>query len=358
MIAGPQLYARFYLWLARSYPKGFRAEFQAEMIEVFTDLTQETARRGRGSLLRVFLRELRDWPRVALMEHWLQLKRTWVEPLRISSIAPITQRRFDMDPKNDTELLLPEDKQGALIAGLPFVLFGLGIGLAAGIYEGPWYEVPRWRFYLSIGLGLVPMFAIGVGALIALLRRLPDWGWTWMGTAFMGVVLFVKTLVEEMAEEGRPLTTPAGELVILMLFLLIGGGIIGAGALRGWRRAGLVSLGLAGTLGLSLFMSITAAPFNRTDLALLALPIGAIMAWLVYHFGRGSDRLRLAIYAGMGTLNMGLVVLADRVWMEWLDVRGSASPLIPLLVFSALMLLAGPVAAWILKPIQRTLRRA
>lgn len=263
-----------------------------------------------------------------------------------------------MDPRNDNGLLHPEDSRSALISGLPFVLFGLGIGLTAVIYQGPWYEVPRWRLYLSIGLGLVPMFIIGVGALIAVTRRLPDWGWTWMGTAFMGVVLFVKTLVEEMADEGRPLTTPIGELAILILFLLIGGALIGVAALRDSRRAGLVSLGLAGTLGLSLFMTITAAPFNRTDLALLAIPVGAIMAWLVYHFGRGSDSLRLAIMLGMGSLNLGVVVLADRVWMEWLDARGSASPLIPLVVLLVLMLIVGPVAAWILKPIQRTLRRA
>jgi hypothetical protein len=174
----------------------------------------------------------------------------------------------------------------------------------------------------------------------------------------MGAALFVKTLVEEMADEGRPLTTPAGEAAILILFLLIGGVLVGAAALRGWRRAGLVSLGLAGTLGLSLFMSISAAPFNRTDLALLAGPLGVTMAWLVYHYQRGSGGLRVGITLGMGMLNLGLILLADRVWTDWLIARGSASPLVPLLVLSAMALFVGPLAAGVLGPLQRTFGRA
>lgn len=355
MIGGPQLFGALQRGLLRFYPRGFRAEFEREMAEVFSDLAGEVV---GTKLLRIFLRELRDWPRAVLREHWLALKQGRAlrsgRPLRLSLIAPLDPRRIMMDTMDQAHLLRPEDKRAAAVAGLPLVLLGLGIGINAAVYQGPWYAVPPWRLYLSIGLGLAPMALIGLGALLAIVRRLPIWGWSWLGTAFMGVVLFVKTLVEEMADEGRPLTTPAGEAAILVLFLAIGGALVAAAAWRGWRQAGLVSLGLAGTLGLSLFMAVTAAPFNRTDLALLAAPLSALMAWLIYLYARGSDRLRLALFFGMGALNLGVIALANQVWMVWLDAHGSVSPIIPLLVLTLLMLLVGPAAALILRPLQRT----
>jgi hypothetical protein len=359
-----QLATHCYAWLLRFYPSSFRDAFEDEMLEVFTDLVEEAGRRNRASVMVLFLRELRDWPRVTFTEHgrrlmrslkrtaWFGLSRPTSSPLRFTTVREI------MNEMNKSQQLHVEDRRAAILAGLPLLLFGLGIALQALIYQGPYHTVPMWRIILSVVLGMIPMAAIGLGAIIALVRRLPDWGWIWLGSAFMGVVLFIKTMVEEMADEGRPLTSPTGETAIMILVLAIGGALILAAALRGWRRAGLLSIGFAGTLGLSMFMAISAAPFNRTDLALLAMPLGLLMTTLVYTFTRGTDPVQYAVILGVGLVNAGLIVMANQVWTHWLTARGSSSPLLPLLILSALLLLVGPLAGLFLRPIQRTLGRA
>ena len=132
---------------------------------------------------------------------------------------------------------------------------------------------------------------------------------------------------------------------------------LGAAALRGWRRAGLLSLGFAGVMGLSICMAVTAAPFNRTDIALLAAPLGLIIAALVYAYTRGSDAARIAVLLGVGIVNAGLILMADRVWMDWLTARAQPSPIVPLLIFTTILLLAGPIAGLFARPIQRKFRR-
>jgi hypothetical protein len=353
-----------YAWLLRFYPSSFRDEFGDEMLEVFSDLVEEAENRNRTSVMVTFLRELRDWPRVAFIEHRQRLitslRRTaWSNLTRpSSSLLRFNTMREIMNEMNRSQQLHIDDKRVAILAGLPLLLFGLGITLHALIYQGPWYVVPAWRLILSIVIGVLPMIAIAVGAIIAIARRLPDWGWTWLGCAYMGMVLFVKTLVEEMADEGRPLTSPTGETAILILTLVIGAALILAAALRGWKRAGLLSIGFAGTLGLSMFMAVTAAPFNRTDLALLAAPLGLLMTSLIYTFTRGTDPAQYAAILGVGLVNVGLIVMANQVWTFWLADRGSSSPLLPLLVLSAISLLVGPIAGLFLRPIQRTFGRA
>lgn len=358
-----QIVIHLYERLMHFYPSNFRCEFEDEMRSVFTDLLTEASKRDRASVVGVCLRELRDWPRVLLVEYWLRMQKAIKKSNRSAfRLAPPSPNRFTygrnhMNEIDNREHLRLKGKQHALLAGLPLLLFGLGIALNALIYQGPWYAVPSWRIVLSIVVGVIPMITIGIGAIVAIVRRLTDWGWTWLGASFMGIVLFVKTLVEEMAEEGRPLTSPAGEAVIGILILAVGAVLLGAAALQGWRRAGLLSLGFAGIMGLSICMAVTAAPFNRTDIALLAAPLGLLMAALVYAYAKGSDAVRIAGLLGVGIVNAGLILMADRVWTDWLTTRAQPSPIVPLLIFTTILLLAGPIASLFARPIQRKFRR-
>jgi hypothetical protein len=61
---------RMYSRLLRLYPARFRHEFSNEMQNVFDELAQETAKRGLGLLLAVFLRELGHLPGNLLLESW------------------------------------------------------------------------------------------------------------------------------------------------------------------------------------------------------------------------------------------------------------------------------------------------
>jgi hypothetical protein len=61
---------RVYSRLLRLYPARFRHEFSNEMQNVFDELAQETAKRGWGPLLVVFLRELGHLPGDLLLEAW------------------------------------------------------------------------------------------------------------------------------------------------------------------------------------------------------------------------------------------------------------------------------------------------
>ena len=81
----------------------------------------------------------------------------------------------------------------SLVGALPPLLVGLGIALMWLIIGGPWYTAPSWRLILAVVVGLVPFAVLGGGGLIALVRRLPDWGYTWVGGALMGLMLMVQS---------------------------------------------------------------------------------------------------------------------------------------------------------------------
>jgi hypothetical protein len=76
---------------------------------------------------------------------------------------------------------------------------------------------------------------------------------------------------------------------------------------------------------------------------------------LVAAFVRGSDRVRLSVVFGMAMFNAGIVFMGNMVWRAWLTRQGGASPAIPLLVFSTAMLIAGPTAGWMFRPIRKAL---
>lgn len=359
MSAITRLASRIYGLLVRLYPRPFRQEFGEEMRAVFADAAADAAGRGIGALLALCLRELRDWPRAVLSEYWVRLK-TWRRRAQLDQDTDgmILDRRLAMPESLERKRWSMEGPRHAVMAALPPLLFGVGVAAAHLLRGAPWYEMPRWRLALGVIAGLLPSAAIALGALLALMRRLPDWGWTWVGSTVMGLFLLAQVLGEELVEERGLVVPPAVESVVGIGVILVVLAVLGVAALRRWQVAGLTSIGLCTIMGLSLCAAVANPPFGRRDLALLAAPAGLLFAVLIYVYGRGSLLTRIAVLAGVGTVNVGLTWMAGQVWGTWLASRGSPSPVAPVLLILTGLLLAGPVVGLLGRPLRRAIGRA
>ena len=111
-------------------------------------------------------------------------------------------------------------------------------------------------------------------------------------------------------------------------------------------------------MGLLLCFLVTAGPFHRYDLALLATPLGLLLAALVYVRARGPTPACVAVLAGVGFVNGGLLWMAERVWQPWYLSRGEPHTWWPLLLFLAGPLLGGLLLGLLGRPLRRALRRA
>lgn len=362
MITASRFITRVYALLVRLYPCSFRVEFEEEMHAVFADAVAEAAEQGGTSLTGVCLRELRDWPKTLLSEYWLSA-RIWN---REATMHKINEGNSTPGCDMNGRGVMPETKRygnwgidsqrQALAAALPPLLFGLGIALASLVIGGPFHAVPSWRIIVGVIVGLVPVTVLAGGGLIALVRRLPDWGYAWVGADLMGLLLLLMSL----AEDREFLISPVVDVALVVLILLAGLAVLSVAALRGWQQAGLVSIGLSATLGLSLCFVVTACPFHRHDLALLAGPLGLLVAALTYAYTRGSGPARIAVLLGVGLLNVGLTWMAGQVWQTWYLLRGESHWLLLATLLATLtgLLLAGPLLGLFARPLRRIVGRA
>jgi len=94
----------------------------------------------------------------------------------------------------------------------------------------------------------------------------------------------------------------------------------------------------------------TAAPFNRYDLALLAVPVGLIMASLIYLYLRKGDGGRFIAILIFGVMNAAVFFVVASIWNL---PEGSPSPVIPFLIVLTGALLVGPIAGLIGEPVRR-----
>ncbi len=331
----------FYVLLTALYPYDFRREFAHEMQTVFREKLAANLQAGKQALWRVFWRELRDLPGVILKEYWFALQETY--------------RRGIMSLAMEDKSWKIESRREVILASLPPVLLGIGITIMALVIWEPYYMIPRWRLWTGVVIGLLPGGVIALGGLLALAKRLPAWGYTWAGGAVMGVVVFVKTMAEERADFGLPLLSPLLDLALAVLLLTGIVALVIGTAWRGWRQAGLTSLGFATIAGMSTFGIATAAPLNRYDLALLALPVGLVMSLMTYLYVRKGDAGRMIAILGYGVMNAVVFLFIIGIWNLPPD---RPSPVIPLLVVLTGALLVGPLAGLIGRPVRKVIQGA
>lgn len=332
---------RVHAWMCACYPHAFRRDFSSEMRSVFRERLEDSLARGGWAPWRACWSELRDWPTALARAYGSAL----AEHLGMGIMNLLSEDRH----------WAIADRRSAVLAALPPLLLGGGIALGALVVRDPWYQVPRWRLLAGVLSVLFPALVVALVGAFALLRRLPAWGYAWAGAAGMGALMFVKTLAEERADEGLPLLSPAIDLLIAALLAASLAFLLAYAAWRGWRQAGLLSLGFATVVGLFTLGSVSAAPFNRYDLAALAAPGGLLMSALCYLYVRKGDLGRLGAIGGYALLNTLGLLVARSVWGPWLAARELPSPVLPVFVVLMGAVLAGPLAGAVGRPLRRVI---
>jgi hypothetical protein len=258
--------------------------------------------------------------------------------------------RCDVPEQKQPDQSSAEGRTGALVAALPPLIFALGITamfliavpLDMLVIGGPTPLVEAYatssRFVYGGAVAAAGVLVLVVGSLVAAVRRLPDWGYTWVGAAAAALL----TTLTALADESEFLISQAADTAILVFFLIAGIAVLGTAVLRGWREGGLLSIGFSATLGLSLCSWLSAGPFNRADLTLLIGPLGLLVAALTFAFYRGAQAVRVTALVSVGLLDAGLFLMAIRVWRPWHIAQGQPTPWQLLAVLMA-TLLVGPV---------------
>lgn len=333
------------------YPRRTRCAFSEEMLHVFDRCVLHHSQRGAFALIAFFSRELIDWPFALIRAYQTEIQLDTIERHQIESgmVGEFFIESEDMmDPSDE---FAGRDRGQALWMALPPFLLGLGIMFAAMIRTDVWYRLPAWQLYLSAAVNLLPGLFVGAVGLVALFRRIPDWGITWLGAAFMGFVLTLQILVGELADEGTIVLAPEVETAIGLSLFISGLTLMLLLAHRGWSRSSIFTLAAAATMGLSLLQAVTAAPFNRDDLALLAGPIGLAFAVLIYIYVLRQDRRRWAVLAVAGGLNAVLVGIMAQAISGWRTAPDAMAFVPPLLVLITGLLAAGPLSGLLVRPL-------
>jgi hypothetical protein len=348
----------------RCYPNEFRLEFEEEMYSVFTEAMTELKERHFQNFLIFAFREFKDLPKNLFYEHWNHLgeslngvmpHKLGLDPIDTSGQMNRSNWMNGMDHHGDLNLSSTRQR---ILAALPLFLFGLGISLTSLAYDGPWYSVPTWQLIFSIAIGLLPMAVIATVGVVALFRRIPDWGLTWVGSAFMGIVIFVKTLAEELADVGQRIISAPFEIGIVILLFLAGVALLVIIGIRGWQRGGLLSIGFSVTFALSLLWALMAAPFYLDELAVWAGPISLLLAGMTYVYANTTQLIRFIILVGIGITNLASILLVNTVWNDRFPTTGGSFSPVAFILFMLAFLICGPIMGLITEPIQKTLRRA
>ena len=255
-------------------------------------------------------------------------------------------------------------KNSALAAAVPLLVFGLGVMvmfLVAVPFERlvigggtPLGEIYRSlaRFNSGLLAGGLMVAVLVAGGLVVVVRRLPSWGFTWIGVALAAVLVTLAVL----GDEREHLISPLVDGLILAALLLAGLAALVVAILRSRRAAGLFSIGVSATLALALCFWVTAGPFLRFDLALLAGPAGLLLGLLTYAYARSSGAAAVAAFCGVGLLELGLFSMSAYVWWDWALDQGVGFAWILLGLLG--LLLVGPLAGLLRQRLTGTFSRS
>ena len=140
------------------YPRSFRKEFGEEMQVVFSDSVHEAVKDGIPALTCVCLRELAGLPLIILQEFWHEFQRK--ETIMVTN----------KDPGQKSITAGRASHWDALIATLPFVLFGIASMIGK-------IRAPFWGIYADLAFYAIVL----LGLLIGLIKGVPGWAYSYLG---------------------------------------------------------------------------------------------------------------------------------------------------------------------------------
>ncbi|UCC76634.1 MAG: hypothetical protein JSW37_14195 [Anaerolineales bacterium] len=191
--------------------------------------------------------------------------------------------------------------------------------------------------------GVLAVWLIGA-AVLAALRGLPRWSYTWA----YGSVVLVSFVLVLLADDQPTLISPLADALIglTLLGILAGVGLIAAR--RGKADALLAGLGFCAAFVLVSFSAVAAAPFRRVDLAVLALPAALVFSAGIAAVARGEPGLQwVALVVTVGLAGGLMWLYAQAISGVW---ASSGSRFATRVVQIALIGLLGPaMLAWVLQ---------
>lgn len=243
-------------------------------------------------------------------------------------------------------------RQDALLAALPPVLLGLSIAislllrapLSRLVIGGPTrihYSPGIITGGMMVGIGALVLAALilVIGGVVAVARRLPLWGYTWVGTTVMVIVFALMVAADDLPY----LVSPVIDVLIMMALLLLLGAALGAVGWRGPLLGGLAGLSTTMILSLVVVSWASNPPFNRLDVGLLVGPLGLVYGGLIYGFVTGPPARRAALLAVGGLLCLGTMWGVEySVFWQWRVSHGQTGQPLILLAVGLAILTFGP----------------
>ncbi|MCO5207756.1 MAG: hypothetical protein M9928_22340 [Anaerolineae bacterium] len=169
-----------YGWLLQLYPRSFQDEYGIEMIDVFADAVSNSAEINTFSLLRIFVRELRDLPRALWREHTTARRK---EVLAMGTIH--SQPLLLLGSVDD-----PGTRRDAWLAAIPALLVVLVEAIPSIFYA---FEIVPWPQNGTSPLGLIITVSVAALLLFILIyawrNGWPRWSAGWY--LYWGVALAV-----------------------------------------------------------------------------------------------------------------------------------------------------------------------
>ena len=253
-------------------------------------------------------------------------------------------------------------RRDALLAALPPVLLGLGIGvslllrvpLSQLVIGGPTRVhytpgVITGGMMVTIGVIVLTALILVIGGVVAVARRLPHWGHTWIGTTVMVIVFALVVAADDLPY----LVSPVIDMLIMVTLMLLLGAALGAVGWRGPLLGGLAGLSTTMILSLVVVSWASNPPINRLDVGLLVGPLGLVYAGLIYSFVMGPPAWRAALLAAGGLLCLATIWGVEYgVFWQWRVSHGQAGQPLILPVVGLAILAFGPAVGLVAQRLQ------
>jgi len=243
-------------------------------------------------------------------------------------------------------------RQDAWLAALPPVVLGLSIGislllrapLSRLVIGGPTrihYTPGVITGTMAVAIGVIVLAALilVIGGVVAVARRLPLWGTTWVGTTVMVIVFALMVASDDLSY----LVSPLIDVLIMMALMLLLGTALGAVGWRGPLLGGLAGLSTIMVLSLVVVSWASNPPMSRLDVGLLVGPLGLIYGGLIYSFVTGPPARRVALLTIGGLLCLATMWGVEYgVFWQWRVSHGQAGQPLILLAVGLAILAFGP----------------